>query len=211
MRAASATLSASSFHTVEISNFRLGGEVQTELQGRTEIYYSAPDRARVISQGSSEVFEEVIIIGGRAWTRDGRVWSERDADAIRSFALGPINVIAVLREGGFKVKRLGRGPTIEGECTRMYSFENPDFGNQLRESAERATRRFLDVSGNQPTEVASLLETFNGAQARSEIIVGEKTGHIYSIIVAVTGTNLSGESLTLFSEYGRPVLIDPPR
>jgi predicted Zn-dependent protease len=191
----------SSFHYVETAETTIGGESTTD---QLEAYYQAPDSVRVLSDSESP-FLETVLIGSRAWTRDARGWSMRDADSVRALAFANITVILELRNHqGFE--DAGAGPTVAGGPTRRYRLVVADPGERIRQITER-------LAGSSP-ECAALLspvkDLFDDTEATVDMVLGERTNLVYSVVYTFTGPQVSGRTEFSIDQYNVPVQIKPP-
>jgi hypothetical protein len=177
------------------------------LNSREEGYYRAPDSAHVIGDSQdSPLGLEQIVLGSRVWTRRASGWTASTTDVVCFTALDIIN--GILRIGGEHddSAETGDGPPTGGESTRIYKWTYEDAGRLLISASERSL-------GDSPSEIEAheaVKETFSDLTATTELVVGENTGRVYSLVVTRDGPKMSDRSETVVDQYDEPVEIEPP-
>jgi len=181
----------SSLHYVEVVTSDDG----QQPAWRFEVFYQSPDSLRV-TYPSAFPFSEAILIGSQAWKRYQQGWSVVDPDSVLGLARVQ-EILAVSSDLG-EFEDLGAGPTLSGETTRRYRQVSD--GENVLEDCYSVPRDVLDVTR----------DLFRDVEVTTEIVVGERTSHVYRIDRSLIGPNLSAHQEIRIDQYDVPVTIDPP-
>ena len=137
--------------------------------------------------------------------RDSRGWSAADAETVRPIAWATVQEILLIGTQGDR-EHLGSATTIAGEATQRYRLSDSMGG-------ERITAAIQSLASASP-ECAAFLgpvaDAFKNVESRFEVVVGERTNRVYSVINTFTGPNLTGHEETLVDEHNAPVEIKAP-
>jgi hypothetical protein len=191
----------SSFHFKEIGTIRFH---QTTIHVERDGYYEAPDSVRLVS-ASEDPFLEVILIDSQAWTRSSSGWMGADADAVGATVWPEVRGLLLLRDHE-DFEDLGPGPTQSGEPTRRYRAVDSTGGE--------AITTVIDGLASSSPECADLLEpivdAFRGSESTVEVVIGQRTSNVYSVVTTVAGPELTAETKTSIDKYNSPMNIEPP-
>lgn len=190
-----------------VSSFHYTQTVATTIDGETttshgEGYYRAPDSVRVISDHAAPFFE-MIVLGSQAWARSSTGWERRSADSIEPMAISnSMTILEMRRRRG--LEDMGHGPITQGEPTRRYQFVNPDYGEYMAEVQDRIARSSCIEFPE------AVKDAFQDQAATLDIVVGEETQNVYSLVIEVTGSGMTSHSEIVVDQYNQPVQIEPP-
>jgi hypothetical protein len=172
---------------------------------RGELYYQAPDSFHGIWDAEGSAFQEVIVLGSRAWTRDSRGWSAADPEPVRFLVTSQIEAVRAMRNHE-DVRDIGAGPPVEGESTRRYALSAPDLGRNMAAAAENQ----IDAHPEFEEYLAAERDAWRDVRGSVELVIGEDSDRIYRVSLAMEGTELSGELVITIDMYDEPFEIEPP-